>query len=175
MERVWAPWRMDYVSGKARTPGCFLCAHPRDPASFREDLVVVAQPHAFVCLNKYPFTTSHLLVAPTRHVADPTELSDEEYAALMSLVRESVARLRAAVRCRAMNVGMNLGEAAGAGLAEHLHAHLVPRWAGDTSFMPVLAGVRVMPEYLDEAWRRLYAAFADVPGARAPAPVPETP
>lgn len=163
----WAPWRMKYIAGEDKSAGCFMCEGPTEPAKFRERLVLVAQPHAFVCLNKYPFTTSHLLVAPRRHVADVTMLEDEEYDALMRLVRESVVRLRRAVSCEAMNVGFNLGKAAGAGHADHLHGHLVPRWNGDTNFMPVLADVRVMPEYLDEAWQRLNEAFADVPGDRA--------
>ena len=101
---------------------------------------------------------------------DGAAVSETEYAALMSLVRESTVRLRRAVSCHAMNVGFNLGRDAGAGIADHLHCHIVPRWAGDTNFMPVLADVRVMPEYLDDAWRRLYASFADLPGERAPAP-----
>lgn len=165
---LWAPWRMKYILGEDKTPGCFLCDHPKAPSTFREDLVLVAQQHAFVCLNRYPFTTSHLLVAPRRHVADPSELSDEEYDALMRLVRESIVRLRRAVSCESMNVGFNLGKHAGAGVADHLHGHLVPRWAGDTNFMPVLADVRVMPEYLDEAWQRLAPEFADLPGEHAP-------
>src|SRR5690606_12263456 len=110
----WAPWRMKYISGEEKAPGCFLCEHPKDPARFRERLVVVAQPHAFVCLNRYPFTTSHLLVAPRRHVADPSDLDDVEYDALMHLLREATVRLRRAVSCEAMNVGFNLGKAAGA-------------------------------------------------------------
>lgn len=165
---IWAPWRMEYIRGENKTPGCFLCEHPKDPARYRENLVLVAQPHAFVCLNRYPFTTSHLLVVPRRHVADPSELDDAEYDALMRLVRESIVRLRAAVSAEAMNVGFNLGKAAGAGVADHLHGHLVPRWTGDSNFMPVLADVRVMPEYLDEAWQRLDTAFADLPGEHAP-------
>ncbi len=167
---IWAPWRMEYIHGQGKAPGCFLCEHPKDVAAYRENLVVVAQPHAFVCLNRYPFTTSHLLVAPRRHVADPSELTDEEYDAVMGLLRASVVRLRRAVGCEGMNVGFNLGKVAGAGVADHLHGHLVPRWNGDTNFMPVLADVRVMPEYLDTAWARLHAAFADLPGERAPAP-----
>ena len=168
---IWAPWRMPYIL-KATKPkeangGCFLCEHPTDAARFREDLVVVVQEHAFVCLNRYPFTPSHLLVAPRRHVSDLADLSTEEYAALMTLLRESTIRLRSAVGCHAMNVGFNLGLDAGAGVADHLHGHVVPRWRGDSSFMPVLADVRVMPEYLDDAWRRLHGAFADLPGERA--------
>ena len=167
---IWAPWRMEYIQGHGRGAGCFLCEHPADEAKLRENLVLVVQPHAFVCLNRYPFTTSHLLVAPRRHVADPSDLTDEEYGAVMDLLRASVVRLRRAVGCQGMNVGFNLGKVAGAGVADHLHGHLVPRWEGDTNFMPVLADVRVMPEHLDTAWVRLHAAFADLPGERAPAP-----
>ena len=163
----WAPWRMKYIRGEDERPGCFLCEVPKDRAHFRENLVLVAQPQAFVCLNRYPFTTSHLLVAPRRHVGDPMDLDAAEYDAVMHLLRESIVRLRRAVSCEAMNVGFNLGKAAGAGVADHLHGHLVPRWTGDTNFMPVLTDVRVMPEYLDEAWARLNVAFADVPGEHA--------
>lgn len=168
---LWAPWRMDYLFGDKPT-GCFLCEHPKDEAQFREHLVLVAQPHAFVCLNRYPFTTSHILVAPRRHVAELADLDAEEYAALMSLLRESTIRMRDGVHCQGMNVGFNLGKSAGAGVPGHVHGHVVPRWEGDTNFMPVLADVRVMPEYLDASWRRLYDAFLDLPGARAPSPGP---
>ncbi len=165
---LWAPWRMPYIL-KTDKPkgGCFFCENPTDVAAFRENLVLVVQQHAFVCLNRYPFTPSHLLVAPRRHVSDLADLSAEEYGALMTLLRESTIRLRSAVGCHAMNVGFNLGVDAGAGVADHLHGHIVPRWRGDTNFMPVLDDVRIMPEYLDDAWRRLYGAFADVPGERA--------
>ncbi|MBX3193087.1 MAG: HIT domain-containing protein [Labilithrix sp.] len=162
---LWAPWRMDYILGTTKAPGCFLCDYPKAGAStFRENLVVVVQPHAFVCLNRYPFTPSHLLVAPRRHVASVEDLDEVEYAATMSLFRDCVVRLKRAVRCEGINAGFNLGKVAGAGVADHLHGHLVPRWAGDVNFMPVLADVRVMPEHLDEAWQRLIPAFADLPG-----------
>jgi ATP adenylyltransferase len=171
---LWAPWRMEYLdpATKARAHECFLCAYPGDEAHFRENLVVVVQPHAFVCLNRYPFTTSHLLVSPRRHVAELTDLETDEYVALMALLRESTARLKRAVGCHGLNVGFNLGAAAGAGVPGHVHGHVVPRWSGDTNFMPVLADVRVMPQYLDEAWRHLYPAFGDLPGTRAPEPEP---
>jgi ATP adenylyltransferase len=163
---------MEYFDPTKKTEGCFLCAYPQDEAHFRENLVVVAQPHAFVCLNRYPFTTSHLLVAPRRHIAELWDLEAHEYVALMALVRECTVRLKRTVGCEGMNVGFNLGKAAGAGVPGHVHGHVVPRWNGDTNFMPVLADVRVMPEYLDDAWRHLYATFADLPGTRAPAPEP---
>jgi ATP adenylyltransferase len=168
---LWAPWRMPYLlQTKQEKTGCFFCEHPIDAAAFRENLVVVVQEHAFVCLNRFPFTPSHLLVAPRRHVANLEELEVEEYVALMTLLRESTVRLRRAVSCTAMNVGFNLGRDAGAGVADHLHGHIVPRWGGDMNFMPVLTDVRVMPEYLDDAWRRLYGAFEDLAGVRAPVP-----
>lgn len=168
------PYILRTDAEKAKSPrgaGCFLCDHPSDTAAYRENLVLVVQQHAFVCLNRYPFTASHLLVAPRRHVADLAALGDEEYAALMGLLRDSAVRLRRAVSCSGMNVGFNLGTDAGAGVAEHVHGHLVPRWPGDTNFMPVLSDVRIMPEYLDDAWQRLHASFADLPGERAPGPV----
>ena len=163
-ERLWAPWRMEYIRGPKGGP-CIFCDFASLPASrHREKLVLAVQAHALVCLNRYPFASSHLLVAPRRHVADLADLSPEEYQATMSLVRESASRLRGAVQAEGLNVGFNLGRAAGAGIADHLHAHIVPRWVGDSNFMPVIAGVHVMPEYLDESWQRLWPAFRDLAG-----------
>lgn len=158
MDRLWAPWRMPYLLGEHKPAGCIFCALPaRDCA--RADLVLRVEDHAFACLNRYPFTPGHLMVIARRHVADLSELSDAEASALFALVRNSVAAVRAATRCEGVNVGMNLGAAAGAGIADHLHVHVVPRWGGDTNFMPVVADLRVMPEYLDQAWERLAPHF----------------
>ena len=161
-DRLWAPWRMEYVLGpKGGTcVFCQLATAQRDRQ--RELLVLAMQPHALVCLNKYPFAPSHLLIASRRHVADVDGLTAEEYSAIMALVREVVVRLRGATRAEGLNVGLNLGKAAGAGIADHLHVHLVPRWVGDSNFMPVIADVRVMPEYLDETWLRLQPFFSDL-------------
>lgn len=153
---------MDYILGNAKKAGCFFCENPNDHANARENLVLAVQEHASVCLNRYPFTTSHLLVAPRRHVADLADLSPDDWAGLTTLIRDSAARLKQAVGCEGMNIGFNLGKVAGAGVADHLHCHLVPRWNGDSNFMPVIADVRVMPEYLDDAWKRLQPAFADL-------------
>ena len=163
-EALWAPWRMEYILAP-KAGACIFCDYASTaPETFRSKLVLLVQEHAFVCLNRYPFAGSHLLVVPRRHEAGLEGLGPEEYEALMALVREAVIRLKRATKAQGVNLGMNLGEAAGAGIAEHLHAHLVPRWAGDTNFMPVIAGVRVMPEYLDESWARLAPFFADLPG-----------
>jgi ATP adenylyltransferase len=157
---------MEYILG-ARGEGCIFCAFPEAGAgAHRKNLVLVVQEHALACLNLYPFTSGHLLVAPRRHVGDLAELPRVEYTALMDLLGECVTRLKRAVTPEGINVGFNLGKAAGAGIADHLHGHIVPRWLGDTNFMPVVSDVRVMPEYLDEAWRRLYPHFADLPGER---------
>lgn len=167
---LWAPWRMEYILG-AKGNRCIFCDFPaRGPRHFREDLVLVVQEHAFVCLNRYPFASAHLLVVPRRHVADLGELDEAEYRALTDLLRATTTRLRRAVGAEGLNVGFNLGKCAGAGIAEHVHAHAVPRWSGDTNFMPVVSDVRVMPEHLDATWSRLYPAFADLPGTRADAP-----
>lgn len=166
-ERMWAPWRMSYILGE-KQGACVFCDIAAAPTNaYRERLVLVTQEHALVCLNRYPFAASHLLVLPRRHVSDLEALAPEEYDALMRLVRDATTRLKKATQPDGVNLGFNLGKAAGAGIAEHLHAHAVPRWNGDSSFMPVLADVRVMPEMLDDSWRRLAPAFADVPGEHA--------
>src|ERR1019366_3067407 len=152
MKQLWAPWRMQYVLGASADRGkktCIFCSMPDDAAALRENLVLVVQPSAFVCLNKYPFAASHLLVSPRRHVATLEELTEEENAAVASLVRACTIRLGSALKPDGMNVGFNLGHAAGAGIKDHVHCHIVPRWEGDTNFMPVIGDVRVMPEYLD--------------------------
>lgn len=166
---LWAPWRMPYLEGvkEPKDKGCFFCEYQRDVTTFRENLVVVMQDHALVVLNRYPFAPSHVLVTPRRHVPDIKDLSDEEYLALMTLLRETRIRLERAVKCPAMNIGFNLGAPAGAGVADHVHGHLVPRWPNDTNFMPVIAGVHVMPQALDETWQRLRIAFDDLPGQKA--------
>jgi ATP adenylyltransferase len=166
-ERMWAPWRMSYILGE-KQGACVFCDIAAAPvAAYRAKLVLVMQEHALVCLNRYPFAASHLLVLPRRHVSALEDLPPEEYDALMRLVREATTRLKQVTQPEGVNLGFNLGKAAGAGIAEHLHAHVVPRWNGDTNFMPVLGDVRIMPEMLDDSWRRLAPAFADVPGEHA--------
>ena len=145
---------MEYILGD-KTGACVFCKAD-------DELVLERQDHAFVCLNKYPFAAGHLLVVPNVHVSDLEALEPAAGDAFFRLVRDSVARLRKAVSPDGVNVGINLGKAAGAGIAEHLHAHIVPRWNGDTSFMPVLADVRVMPEHLRTTHARLRPFFADV-------------
>ena len=170
---MWAPWRMEYILGpKDRSGGCIFCAYGEGaPETFRENLVLYADDLAFVMLNRYPFSAAHLMVIPRVHVSEPASLTREQHDRLFQLVTQTGERLREAVKPHGLNVGLNLGEAAGAGIAEHLHVHLVPRWQGDTNFMPVIADVRVMPQALDATWRHLVPFFADLAGAH-PAPLP---
>jgi ATP adenylyltransferase len=161
---LWAPWRMEYILSSKGGPCVFCDYASAPPETYRSKLILLVQEHALVCLNRYPFAGSHVLVMPRRHVAELDALGPEEYDATMRLVRETVVRVKRATSARGVNVGMNLGEAAGAGIADHLHAHVVPRWPGDTNFMPVIADVHVMPEYLDETWKRLAPSFSDLVG-----------
>jgi ATP adenylyltransferase len=161
MQVLWAPWRMTYVAGK-REPGCIFCL-----AAATTDLrrhLVLAQEPALVMLNKFPYASAHLLIAPHTHAADLGALSPDESYAVMDTLRGAAARLGEAFHPDGMNIGMNLGAAGGAGVADHLHWHIVPRWRGDTNFMPLLAEVRVMPEHLEATYDKLQPLFA-APGA----------
>lgn len=151
-------------------PGCIFCNFPATaPSQFRANLVLVSNDDWALMLNRYPFAAGHLLVVPRRHVAHISDLRDDENAALFGAVRTIGDRLRTLTKAPGLNYGVNEGVAAGAGIADHVHVHIVPRWIGDTNFMPVVADVRVMPERLDATFRRIHPAIADLPGA-APAP-----
>jgi ATP adenylyltransferase len=161
MERpIWAPWRMEFIAGE-KPPGCIFCDFPAAPAADdRKNLIVHRDEHAYVILNRYPYNSGHLMVVPRRHGADLDALPPLEWAALQELLRRAAAVLRATYKPEGLNVGMNLGKAGGAGIVDHLHWHLVPRWAGDNNFMPVLADIRVMVDHLDTTWERIRAGFA---------------
>jgi len=160
---LWAPWRMEFIRSE-KPKGCIFCEFPAAPPSQdRANLVVHRSAHAFTCLNRYPYNSGHLMVIPRAHVAELGSLSAEVHADLQEELRRAVAVLKKVYAPEGMNVGMNLGKAAGAGIADHLHWHVVPRWVGDNNFMPVLADQRVVVEALDEAWTRLSAGFAAAP------------
>jgi ATP adenylyltransferase len=157
---------MEYIL-KPKGGSCVFCDYAQaEASSLRSCLVLVATQHTYVVMNRYPFASGHLLVIPNRHASTLDALPCEEYEDLFALVRECTVRLKQAVRAQGLNVGINMGEAAGAGIAEHLHVHIVPRWHGDTNFMPVLADVRAMPQHLDETYALLLPFFADVPGRK---------
>ncbi len=152
MEYIEAPWRYDYVSRAESSGECIFCAAV---GGGRATLTVVEGQHAFAMLNKYPYTSGHTMVAPKQHTADFESLPAETLGEMLRLSQAIVRALRALYRPHAFNIGFNLGESAGAGVADHLHLHIVPRWRGDTSFMTTLAATRVLPEALETTWERL--------------------
>ena len=158
---LWAPWRVEYIRSE-KPKGCIFCQFPAEPAeNDRRNLVVHRGEQAFTCLNRYPYNSGHLMVIPRAHAADPGALDPAPWDALQAELRRAIAVVRAVYRPEGVNVGMNLGLPAGAGIADHLHWHVVPRWVGVNNFMPVVADVRVVVEALDEAWVRLSAGFAE--------------
>jgi ATP adenylyltransferase len=162
MDVLWAPWRMAYVGGTSPARGCIFCTAL--DADSRERLVLGATASALVMLNRYPYASGHLMVAPRRHTADLAGMPAAEYAALAATLQRCVATLETALAPQGMNLGMNLGACAGAGVVDHLHWHVVPRWAGDTNFMTTVADARVMPQHLLDTWDRLRPAFAWLDG-----------
>jgi ATP adenylyltransferase len=156
-EQLWAPWRLEYIKRADEDDGCVFCRAIEAPDE--EALIVHRGEHAFVLLNKFPYSSGHVLVAPFRHVGDFGELADEEALDLHRLVRQSLEALAAVYGPHGYNLGWNLGRVAGAGVVDHIHEHVVPRWGGDTNFMPVLADVKVLPEHLAETRSRLAAAW----------------
>jgi ATP adenylyltransferase len=157
-KQLWAPWRLEYIQQADELPGCVFC---NAAAGDDEELLVVHRGElTLVLLNKYPYASGHLMVAPLRHVGEYTELTAEEAAEIHALTVRALAAMRAAFGPHGFNIGWNLGRAAGAGIVEHIHQHVVPRWGGDTNFMPVLADVKVIPEHLLDTRRRLVDAWA---------------
>lgn len=156
MKRLWAPWRMAYIR-REKSKGCLFCDKPTEGTDSR-NLILFQGKRAFVIMNRFPYNSGHLMIVPRRHCLNLEELEKSEVQELFELSRLSLEILKATFRPQGFNIGVNIGRAAGAG-EEHLHVHIVPRWAGDTNFMPVLGEAKVMPEYLDETYRRLRYAF----------------
>ncbi len=162
MERLWAPWRLQYVASASgeNAVDCVFC--DKQVGDEREMLIVHRGTHCFAMLNLYPYANGHLMVAPYRHLASPGDLDADERAELWQLLDHCLRALDATLKPHGANAGLNLGRSAGAGVEGHLHLHVVPRWNGDTNFMPVLADVRVMAQHLDDTWQLLRDAWASV-------------
>ena len=154
--RLWTPWRMAYVGGSTREPGCIFC-NRLDANDDTASLIVHRGRHAFVILNLYPYNTGHLMVVPHAHVQDPSELDAGTQAEMAALTGNLTRLLRRVLDCAGFNVGMNIGDAAGAGIADHLHQHIVPRWVGDANFMPILGSTKVLPELLAATYGKIRA------------------
>ncbi len=162
LERLWAGWRSRYVSEEAgRATGCFLCdlGALGDPVVGDQTLVLERTASTVTVMNLYPYGSGHLLIAPLRHEAELTGLTDGEACELMAAIRRGLTALRSAYEPDGANVGFNLGRAAGAGVPDHLHAHVLARWSGDTNFMTSLAETRVLPESLETGWQKLHDAW----------------
>jgi len=161
MKQLWAPWRMTYIGQAFKEVGCIFCAKIQEKDS-REALVLAHTRHSVVMLNKYPYNNGHLLLAPRRHEKDLSNLSGEEYGDLADALRSAIDIVRQSYNPSGINLGMNLGKCAGAGIEHHLHWHVVPRWEGDNNFMPVIGETRVMPQHLLESYDRLKPYFQNL-------------
>lgn len=165
MEHLWAPWRMAYIEGNSEEQGCIFCNRLKQDDDF-DALILGRGKRSFLMLNRYPYTNGHMMAVPVAHVASLEQLSDADQAELMQMTSRAVSILRAAYEPDGFNVGVNIGEAAGAGIVDHVHVHIVPRWNGDTNFMAATASTRVLPESLEESYRRLKQAWQEQTGNR---------
>jgi ATP adenylyltransferase len=169
MDRLYTPWRSKYVISNRRTgDNCVFCAKlEANPADDRENLVVYRGQHTFTIMNIYPYNTGHLLILPHQHVATLAEMGPETQAEMMSLVSYFTELLTQVMNPDGFNIGINLGKAAGAGMADHIHAHLVPRWSGDSNFMAIVGNTRVLPELLEDTYDKILAGLqANPPGIK---------
>lgn len=164
MKKLWAPWRLSYILGtkdknhSKKSSGCVFCKVQKSQSS-AEVFILHRTKHAFMILNKYPYTNGHLMVIPNRHICEFKQLTSLEHKEMADLISRSLKVLKTEFKAQGFNIGMNLGEASGAGIRDHLHYHIVPRWNGDHNFMPVLADLRVMPEYLKDTYSKLKKYF----------------
>jgi ATP adenylyltransferase len=159
-EQIWAPWRLEYIERPAEgSPGSCIFVDLPNENDDEKNLILFRGKTAFVMLNRYPYTSGHLMVAPYRHTANLSELGDDELLEISQLIVRCTEWIGSVYRPQGFNIGVNLGEAAGAGIPTHVHWHIVPRWAGDTNYMTVVGEVRVVPQSLEESYARLRAAI----------------
>jgi ATP adenylyltransferase len=157
MKTLWAPWRMEYILSE-KEGDCLFCVKPKENND-RDNLILCRADNTYVIMNKYPYNNGHLMVVPYFHTSSFNGLSNEVLSELMMVTKYSVDCLKSAFNPEGFNVGINIGEVAGAGIEEHIHIHIVPRWAGDASFMTVLGELRVIPEHILETYDKLYPIF----------------
>lgn len=157
MKFIFAPWRIEYIRAP-KGEGCFLCELPKEDRD-EENLILYRGKTCFVIMNNYPYNPGHLMIAPYRHVGELESLSQEELLEIMALAQKMVSLLKGVMRPEGFNLGFNLGKVAGAGVEDHIHLHVVPRWGGDTNFMPVIADVKVVPQAVRETYKALKEAL----------------
>ena len=160
MKNLWAPWRMEYIV-KDKSGECIFCALPQAEQD-KKDKILFRGTECFVIMNIFPYNNGHIMISPFRHLSCVTMLNDKELIEMSRLTQKSLESLREVYKPDGFNVGFNIGKAAGAGYDEHLHNHIVPRWAGDTNFMPMLADTKVHPEHLEATYGRLYPIFQKI-------------
>ncbi len=160
--RLWAPWRMSYIGDTNKSDSCIFCAKEFPPEEDAKRLILYRGEKAFVLMNLFPYNPSHLMVATYKHTGNICEISSEEFAELHALTSFSVNLLTQLCRPEGFNIGINMGKCAGAGFAGHIHQHIVPRWNGDTNFMPVLADVRSVPEHIEATYEKLLPHFKEL-------------
>ena len=161
MEKLWTPWRLEYIKAP-KTGRCIFCDLPKDQQD-KENRILHRGKHCFIIMNTFPYSNGHLMVSPYRHLGCVTAIDNEETEELWHFTKHCVSVLRKTYSAQGFNIGLNLGKAGGAGYAEHLHNHIVPRWEGDTNFMPVLADVKAMPEHLSAGYDILLPQFQNIP------------
>ena len=158
IKNLWAPWRMKYINELGNSGDCFLCRYFNSPQDDADNFVLWRTQASLACLNRFPYTNGHLLIAPAEHKSDLADLTNTEMLELMQMLTQAQRALKQALNPQGFNVGMNLGRCAGAGLPDHLHFHIVPRWQGDTNFMAITGDARVIPQDLAESYRAIKAA-----------------
>jgi len=158
MEKLWAPWRIEYIKNEKKNDECIFCCKPLEN-DHQKNLIVYQGKTCYVIMNYYPYNNGHLMIVPYRHLADLSSLSSDEKIEIMELLEHAVEILKQDMSPHGFNIGVNLGEVAGAGIVNHLHYHVVPRWKGDTNFMPVTGHTKVISEALEETYQRLQLKF----------------
>ena len=159
METLWAPWRMQFIKDLRNDKGACVFCELKQKGDDRDKLILKRGKHCYTILNRYPYNSGHLMVIPYKHASSIVELSKDENSEIMTMCGNSVDILSRIVEAEGFNCGFNLGKAAGAGIADHIHMHVVPRWNGDTNFLPVLCKTRSIPEYLTDTYDRLIGEF----------------
>ncbi|MFA4641280.1 HIT family protein [Pyrococcus kukulkanii] len=163
MKILWAPWRIEYIRSP-KYEGCIFCDFPKENRD-KERLILYRGKHAFIIMNNYPYNPGHVMVAPYRHVKSIEDLTDEEMLEIMKLAALVMKAIRKVMKPDGFNLGFNIGKVAGAGIDGHVHLHIVPRWNGDTNFMPVIADTKVIPESLEQAYDEIKQAIEEIENA----------
>ena len=161
MDRLWAPWRAKYIesfSNEEKSENCLFCEKAKEDEN-EKNLVLLKGKTCYIIMNRFPYNSGHLMIVPYKHTANITDLSDEENLDLMNMLKKSINALNKALKPHGFNIGINLGRVSGAGIAEHIHLHIVPRWNGDTNFMPVLSETKVISELLEDTYKKIKEAL----------------